>query len=40
MSCATRLFKFFTLTILINKRRGFQEIPFESESYRMPKRSQ
>jgi cob(I)alamin adenosyltransferase len=31
---------FFTLTILINKRRGLEEIPFASKSYRMPKRSQ
>ena len=31
---------FFILTILINKRRGLNEIPFDSESYRMAKRSQ
>jgi cob(I)alamin adenosyltransferase len=31
---------FFTLTILINKRRGLKELPFDSASYRMPKRSQ
>lgn len=27
---------FFTLTIVINQRRGLKEIPFDSASYRMP----
>ncbi len=30
---------FFTLTLVINQRRGLQEIPFESASYRMPKQA-
>ena len=31
---------FFTLTLVVNRRRGLDEIPFESASYRVPKRAE